>query len=292
MLTSYDLFGTKITPTTQSDLLGLVQSHVERAERCVIASQNVHGLYVGRHEPEFDRLHSLAETYVHIDGMPIVWLCRLRGIDAAPRHRVTLIDWIWPLMAKADSEHWRVYYVGGTREVLDGGLREMRRRFPFLDIRGHDGYFDEGDDETVIADIRRFAPHVILVGMGMGRQERWILKHLADFGSATICTVGACMEYVSGIARTPPRWMGRVGLEWLFRLAENPRRFWYRYTVEPLFVVSAVVDWLVSDSFSRESIYRSNSFGLSRRPSEGVRNAAEPTATRLEQYAVTTVRAV
>jgi len=66
------------------------------------------------------------------------------------------------------------------------------------------------------------------------------------------------MEYVSGAVRTPPRWMGQVGLEWLFRLAENPSRFWYRYTVEPMHVLSQVMRWLCFDSLSRESTYRSN----------------------------------
>jgi len=66
------------------------------------------------------------------------------------------------------------------------------------------------------------------------------------------------MEYVSGAVRTPPRWMGQVGLEWLFRLAENPSRFWYRYTVEPMHVLSQVMRWLCFDSLSRESTYRSH----------------------------------
>jgi N-acetylglucosaminyldiphosphoundecaprenol N-acetyl-beta-D-mannosaminyltransferase len=69
--------------------------------------------------------------------------------------------------------------------------------------------------------------------MGMGRQERWILNNLSEIAPASICTVGACMEYIADSVRTPPRWMGAVGLEWLFRLGENPQRFWHRYLVEP-----------------------------------------------------------
>ena len=261
LYTSYDLFGAKITPTKQGDLLEIVHRHIESAQQCVIASQNVHGLFVGRTEPAFVRLHSFAHTYVHIDGMPLVWLCRLRGIDAVPEHRVTLVDWIWPLLERAAKHRWRVYYLGGSDAVIDAGTRAMRERLPDLQLRGHNGFFAESDDAAnaeLVGDIRAYAPHLILVGMGMGRQERWILKNLMELGPATICTVGACMEYVSGAVRTPPRWMGQVGLEWLFRLAENPSRFWYRYTVEPMHVLSQVMRWLCFDSLSRESTYRSN----------------------------------
>lgn len=260
MFTSYDLFGAKITPTTQEDLLEIVREHVESARQCVIASQNVHGLYVWRSEPALERLHSLARTYVHIDGMPLVWLCRLRGIEAVSEHRVTLVDWIWPLMERAAANRWRVYYLGGSNGVIEAGTRAMRTRLPDLQLRGHTGFFGESDtaaNAALIDDIRAYAPHLILVGMGMGRQERWILNNLDALGPATICTVGACMEYVSGAVRTPPRWMGRYGIEWLFRLAENPVRFAYRYTMEPLHVLSLIVRWLWNDSLSREVVYRS-----------------------------------
>lgn len=265
--TSYDLFGTKVTPTTQDELLDIVSEHVVAERQCVIASQNLHGLYVGLSEPAFKRLHSFERTYVHIDGMPIVWLCRLRGIAAVPEHRVTLVDWIWPLLERSARSGWRVYYLGGNDKIVAAGARAIASRFPELTFRGHNGFFAENDiaaNRAVVEDIRAFAPHVILVGMGMGRQERWILKNLRDLGPATICTVGACMEYISGTVRTPPRWMGRAGLEWLFRLAENPARFWYRYTVEPMVVLAAIKDWLFYDSLSREATYRANSFGRSR----------------------------
>lgn len=102
------------------------------------------------------------------------------------------------------------------------------------------------------------------------------------------------MEYISGAVRTPPRWMGRAGLEWLFRLAENPARFWYRYTVEPMFVVSSVVDWLISDSLSRESIYRSNTFAGLATSKDGVRVNVRPDAigVRIEAFATKTASAV
>jgi N-acetylglucosaminyldiphosphoundecaprenol N-acetyl-beta-D-mannosaminyltransferase len=245
---SYDLFGAKITPTTREGLLALLKGHIDVSTQCVIASQNLHGMHVRLWDSALNRLHHLPKTFVHIDGMPLVVLCRMRGIDAKRSHRLTLVDWIWPLLSLAASEGWRVYYLGGTEEVLRAGTVEIRKRLPSLMLRTHHGYFLQSNGSAsldVVADIVDYQPQLLLVGMGMGIQERWILHNLDRLAPASICTVGACMEYIAGAAATPPRWMGQVGLEWLFRFFENPGRFWYRYLIEPWFVLAYIL-WYLS----------------------------------------------
>jgi N-acetylglucosaminyldiphosphoundecaprenol N-acetyl-beta-D-mannosaminyltransferase len=249
---SYNLAGAKITPATREELNVILKTYIDERRQCVIVSQNMHGLHVRRSDPSFFRLERMPHTYVHIDGMPIVLLCKLVGIDVSRAHRVTLVDWIWPMLTLAEREGWRVYYLGGKEDVLERGLAEVRRRLPELDIRGHHGYFAE-DAETfdtelgLLREFESFRPHLVLVGMGMGRQERWILKNLGAVAPACVCTVGACMEYIAGTVRTPPRWMGKAGIEWLFRLLENPGRFWRRYLIEP---------WPVLVHFARRARWR------------------------------------
>ena len=255
MFPSYEVFGAKITPTTKYDLVEIAARHIEAGRGCVIAYQNLHGLYVSRSDAQFRELHVRPDTYVHVDGMPIVWLGRLAGLDVLPEHRVTLVDWIWPLLEAAARGGWRVYSLGGSEAVADAGRSAILRRLPALDLRGHNGYFSENDVEAnaaIVDEIQSFEPNLIIVGMGMGRQERWILKHADELGETVIVNVGACMEYLAGAVRTPPRWMGRAGLEWLFRLGENPRRFAYRYTVEPFIVFASIASWLFRDRFSRD----------------------------------------
>jgi N-acetylglucosaminyldiphosphoundecaprenol N-acetyl-beta-D-mannosaminyltransferase len=234
---SYNLFGSKVTLVTRDELLDTIAGSIAQAAPCIVASQNMHGLYVRTREEAFEKLHALDETVVHIDGMPIVLLCRLAGIPARPAHRSTLLEVIWPLLDLADAQGWRVFYLGARGETLERGIAAIRERYPKLSLASHHGYVDASNDGAVVQTIRRFSPHLILVGMGMGRQERWILEHCRQIEPACYFTVGACLEYVSGTVRTPPRWMGRVGLEWLFRFAEHPRRFWFRYLIEPWFVL-------------------------------------------------------
>jgi N-acetylglucosaminyldiphosphoundecaprenol N-acetyl-beta-D-mannosaminyltransferase len=99
----------------------------------------------------------------------------------------------------------------------------------------------------VIDRINRFGTDLLVVGMGTPIQEKWVHQHRVLFETPAILTAGACMEYVAGVVRTPPRWMGRYGLEWSFRLVENPRRFAYRYLVEP---------WILGLHLVRHSLVR------------------------------------
>lgn len=250
---SYDVLGFRLTPSTTEELLAVVRAHVECGVPAVIASQNMHGMYVHLADEEFRALHASAATYVHIDGMPLILLCRLGGIPVSRRHRVTWVDFIDPLLALADSQRWRVYYLGGTSETVSTGLTTIRSRYRRATFSGHHGHFED-DSPThamVLADIRATKPHVLLLGMGMGRQEQWIMRHGRQLDVPITCTTGACLEYVAGNARTPPRWMGRSGLEWAFRLAENPRRFGSRYLFEPWVVVAALLSRYASGGGAR-----------------------------------------
>lgn len=238
---SHDVYGAKVTPMTADELLDLLDSHIAARAQCVVASQNMHGLRVRIADESMRTLHDLPQTYVHIDGLPLIGLCRLCGVRASRAHRVTLVDFVWPLLTLAERRGWKVYYLGADERVLAAGTARIRTRLPMLDLRAHHGYLrDEAASSAVTSEIAAFAPDLILVGMGMGRQERWILEHLDAIAPASVMTVGACMEYIAGVVGTPPRWMGRAGLEWLYRLAENPGRFWRRYLIEP-WVVAAYI---------------------------------------------------
>ena len=89
-------------------------------------------------------------------------------------------------------------------------------------------------------------PDLVIVGMGMPRQEKWLYENKDKLQAGVIITCGAAMEYFAGTVKTPPRWMGRSGMEWLFRFVENPKKFWFRYMIEPWFAL-----WLLARDFRR-----------------------------------------
>ncbi|MCW5698918.1 MAG: WecB/TagA/CpsF family glycosyltransferase [Rhodospirillales bacterium] len=169
--------------------------------------------------------------------MPIIALLRLIGAQATRQERVTWVDFIWPLLQRAQIRGWRVFWVGNTPEAMRNGLAVVRSRYPTLTIDGVDGYFDttagSEDNRGVIERMNDFGTDVCIVGMGTPRQESWVKENRSLIDAPVVLTAGACLEYVSGAVATPPRWMGRWGLEWSYRLFENPGRFARRYLVEP-----------------------------------------------------------
>jgi N-acetylglucosaminyldiphosphoundecaprenol N-acetyl-beta-D-mannosaminyltransferase len=241
-LTSHEILGFRITPLTTAEILNLIAENVADDTTCLIASQNVHGLYKYFTDDAFPKLHERA--HVRIDGMPLVWLARLHGLPVTRRHRAAMIDCFPELLKRSASEGWRVFYLGGRPDVMQNGRRNLQGAYPGLQFEGHHGYFsadsESAENRSVIDQINAFRPHVLMVGMGMGRQERWILDNQDRLRTNCIWTCGALLEYFAGAAPIAPRWLGQIGMEWAYRLCSNPRRFAWRYLIEPWLVVGLI----------------------------------------------------
>jgi N-acetylglucosaminyldiphosphoundecaprenol N-acetyl-beta-D-mannosaminyltransferase len=232
---SIDVFGLKITPLTVEQLVRLIADQIAAGLRCVIANQNLHGAYLYFRDAAFRDLH--ARAFVHIDGMPIVWLARLAGYPLTRAHRLTYLDLMRSLLAAAAARRWTLFYLGGEPMVLELGLERLRQAHPGLIVAGHHGFFDQrpasSESLAVVARINAARPNLLVIGMGMPRQEHWLLDHVERLDANCILLAGAYLDYIAGRQATPPRWLGPIGLEWLYRLLADPRRLWRRYLLEP-----------------------------------------------------------
>jgi len=226
------ILGVRLNPLTIDELNGFISRTIKCQKRIVIAGQNMHGIFF-YHSDKRRRVYLDHADIVRIDGMALLFWAKLLGYPLSIEHRVTYVDWVHPLMATAEAEGWRVFYLGGKPGVAARAARKLQERYPRLLIRTHHGYFTPEENETVLQEIAEFRPHVLMVGMGMPRQEHWVLDNLDRIQANAILTAGACFDYIAGAIPTPPRWMGRMGLEWLYRLFSEPRRLWRRYLVEP-----------------------------------------------------------
>lgn len=243
-----DHLGVFFDTLTLSDLQGLVARAIDGGRPTIIANHNLHSVYLHRRDAKMRRFYGRAD-HVHVDGMALVFSARLAGLPISRDHRVTYVDWIWPLAGEAARRGWRVFHLGGARGVAERAVHELRGRHPALVMETHHGYFDprpEGsENRRILERIAAFGPDILMVGMGMPRQEHWILDNLAHLAAPVILPCGACLDYVAGATPTPPRWAGRVGLEWLFRLARDPVRLARRYLFEPLFLIGPLSRELV-----------------------------------------------
>lgn len=236
---SYELLGVKVDALSIPELNLLIEESIYKNKKWIIANHNLHSLYLFHKDPKMQAFYAKAE-YTHIDGMPLIWIGKLLGFPMKREQRVTYADWIWPLMAEAANQGWRVFYLGSKPGVAEKGVSTLRQKFPGLQIACAHGYFDISRDSqenlATLTAINAYKPHILMVGMGMPRQEHWIAKNLEYIHTNAILTSGACIDYVAGAVPTPPRWMGKLGLEWLYRLLSEPKRLWRRYLLEPWFV--------------------------------------------------------
>lgn len=246
----YELLGVQIHPLSIPDLHAVIAEAVDTRDRRLIVSQNLHGVYVYHRDAKMRELHAKAD-FKRIDGMPLVMWARILGYPVRREHRVTWVDWLEPLMEAAAHHGWRVFYLGSAPGVAEKGADRLRSAFPALQIETAHGYFDarpgSEDCDRILQAITAFRADILIVGMGMPRQEHWILDHFERIEAPVILTSGAAMDYYAGVVSTPPRWMGRVGLEWLYRLMDDPRRLARRYLVEP---------WALIPHFSRDLLAR------------------------------------
>jgi N-acetylglucosaminyldiphosphoundecaprenol N-acetyl-beta-D-mannosaminyltransferase len=146
--------------------------------------------------------------------------------------RVAGIDLMNELLAAAADRGLSVYLLGSRQDVLDRALGHIRELYPDLRIAGsRNGYYAPADEEAVVREIREEAPDLIFVAMDSPRKEEWLDRHLQETGARFGMGVGGAIDILAGERKRAPRWMQRLGIEWLFRLAQDPRRMWRRYLV-------------------------------------------------------------
>ncbi len=246
----YRVLGVRISPLTREQWLAVVQEGVEAQERRLLVSQNLHSTYLNSRNSVVRRIQERADV-VRIDGMPLVWVARLLGLPVSGAQRAGFMDLMPVLMAASADRGWKVFVIGGKPGVAEEAATVLRTQYPGLSLATEDGYFplDDGDGgvSSRLARVAVERPDVVLVGMGMPRQEEFLDRYLERISAPVVGTCGAAFDYVAGAIPMAPRWMSALGFEWLFRLVAEPMRLWRRYLVEPLHLIP----FLLADLRSR-----------------------------------------
>lgn len=236
------LLGGDVDPITPAEMLAATEAFVAGGGTAVIANHNSHSLFLLPRFPKLRAFFAEAEL-VQIDSLPVILWGKLLGLPVGREHRSTYLDWREDFWAAARERGWRVFHVGGAEGVGERAAAEIRKRWPGVNLAEHNGFFDidpmSADSVALRADIAAFDPDIVLVGMGMPRQEDWIAANRDLIGRGVFFPVGAAFDYEAGVQSAAPRWTGRIGMEWLYRLLSQPRRLAFRYLVEPWFLAPA-----------------------------------------------------
>jgi len=231
-MSKHSILGVKVDATDYASVVQQVAMAASRGSRLTVSALAVHGVMTGvndqRHRARLNRL-----DIVTPDGQPVRWaLWLLHGVRL--RDRVYGPTLTLQVCERAAREQLPVFFYGSRREVLDRLVSNLRERYPGLPVAGSEpsrfARIAEDEKHEIVARIKSTGAKIVFVGLGCPRQEVFAY----EFGDALqmpVLAVGAAFDYHAGLLPEPPEWMQRVGLQWLFRLGQEPRRLWRRYLV-------------------------------------------------------------
>ena len=224
------------TPVTVEELTDVLDGFIAEGGIRTVVGHNLHSVTLLHSDPGFRSFYEQSDV-VLIDGAPVLWLWAksLEGEGAKERsmdYRLGSTDWI-PALAKVKGLE-RIAVIGAGSQANAQAVARLQNVVPHAQVEGMpgEGWNDELEARAV-AWLGELRPQLVLLGLGMPLQEHVLQRNRAALPPAVYCTVGGAIEQIAGIQKLAPRWIGRVGLEWAWRLLLHPKRVAYRVFGEP-----------------------------------------------------------
>ena len=228
-----EILGIRVDDVTFDETMDLVAAFIKVRFPRQIATVNSEFIMAAQKDVEFRNV--LNSTALNLpDGIGVMWAARRLGHRL--RERVAGSDLVELIAQRAAQDGWRLHLLGAAEGVAQTAADVWRSRYPSLNVVGTYGGSPRSEEETSIVErIRAAAPDVLFVAYGAPAQDKWIARNLAQLNVPVCMGVGGALDFVAGVTRRAPRWMRRLGLEWLHRLMRQPWR-WRRMLVLPRFV--------------------------------------------------------
>ena len=238
-----DLLGLSVDALTMEEAVERCTDAVDQADYLSVGVVNAAKVVAMRRDARLREAVSGCGM-VLADGQSVVWASQLLGTPLP--ERIAGIDLFMALLAQADSRGYRVYFLGARPEVLARTLEEVARRFPGLKVAGAcDGYYQPGTEAEISAQIRDRGTDIIFVGMSSPRKELFLHEWGADTGAHVLHGVGGSFDILAGLTRRAPAWYQQHGLEWLYRVQQEPVRLTRRYvTTNTAFITLVAYEYL------------------------------------------------
>ncbi len=236
-----NVLGVGVSAIDMADAVARIDRWIAERSPNYVCITGVHGVMESQRDGALRAIHNSAGM-VTPDGVPLVWMAHLQGL----RHvrRVYGPDLMAAVSARSPERGYRHFYYGGGEGVADELRAALTRRFPGLEVVGSltppFRPMTPEEDEAAVRTINATRPDIVWVGLSTPKQEYWMADHVGRLDAPVLVGVGAAFDFLSGRKKQAPPWMQRIGLEWLHRLATEPRRLWRRYLRNnPAFLVLA-----------------------------------------------------
>jgi N-acetylglucosaminyldiphosphoundecaprenol N-acetyl-beta-D-mannosaminyltransferase len=233
-----DVLGVGISITSPEASIREICQWVEHGEQRYVCVTNVHTVMECQRDPDLRRIHNESGLTVP-DGKPIVWSGRYAGVKEMEQVRGA--DLMWAVSRVAAVRGWSSFYYGGAPGTADLLAARFRERIPSLRVAGTFAppfrRVTAAEDKAIIEMINESGADLVWVGLSAPKQEQWMGKHRSALNAPVLLGVGAAFDFHAGLKSQAPRWMQHIGLEWSYRLFQEPRRLWRRYAINnPAFI--------------------------------------------------------
>jgi N-acetylglucosaminyldiphosphoundecaprenol N-acetyl-beta-D-mannosaminyltransferase len=235
------------------DAISTIEGWIVHHEQNYVCVTPAHGVMECLSDPHLKKIFNQSGLTTP-DGMAIVWLLKMKGFPFV--ERVYGPDLMTSICNYSVARGWRHFFYGGGPQVVETLVERLLSHYPGLQITG--AYtppfrtLTSAEDQAITNQINKQQPDIVWVGISTPKQERWMVEHIGRLEAPVLIGVGAAFDFISGVKKQAPHWMQRSGLEWLFRLASEPRRLWRRYARYPLFVLLVVAQNLGLRRFPTE----------------------------------------
>lgn len=227
MYKTIDFLGVEISAITKDGIVDEIINFALMGKHKMITYLNAHCMNVSFYDFEYREILKAADL-VYAGGMGIVWASKFFG-KALPE-RINILDFFDKLTEQMREKRLRIYLLGGKIDVVKKTEQVLKERGLRI-IGSSGGFFNETEEAGIIKEINELRPDILIVGMGVPKQEKWIYSHLDELNINLSWAVGAAFDWLSGYRKRAPKWMVSRGLEWLHRLSQEPGRLWKRYLI-------------------------------------------------------------
>src|SRR5690242_15907953 len=224
-----ELMGVPVDALTMAEVLDRIDRTILGEGQLRIGVVNAAKLVHMRRDPTL-RADLLSCDLLLADGVPVVWASRLLGRPLP--ERVAGIDLMYGMLRRGHENGYRVYCLGASEDVLAAAVARITADYPHVRMVGrHHGYFTGQEEPGIVAAMTHAKPDILPVGMSSPKKERFLARWSDQLGVPVCHGVGGSFDVLAGKVRRAPGAWQRLGLEWLYRVCQEPRRLWRRYLV-------------------------------------------------------------
>ncbi len=239
----YGEFGTfKIWSGTDDELVRYMIRSIKEERKLIVHYINAYIYNLAHKDKHFAQILKSADI-LYPDGMSVVLLGRI--LYGQKFYRMTALDFFPKFLSAIEREGMRLFFLGTDDSTINKAVEKIKTEYSELNVVGvYQGYFSLQDSADIVEMVNRSQADALIVGMGSPRQEIFANENVEFINAKLVWTVGALFDYYGGKESIAPRWMGKIGLEWVYRLLQNPKDKWRRYLVGNWeFLFNVLVEW-------------------------------------------------